>query len=291
MLNCLGSIAKEFTMKSLKTLVTLFFLLSMPLLASISEISSFKELTTLSSEVGPQSLVVFDVDLVLVQPKDPAFQQKNYHNHRRDLRPLLAPLNETEKDLMLNLFACDDNVLVEHETPSFIKQIQEQQAKTLGLTASLSKENGPIPNFAHYRYDNLHSHGINFSQSFEQDDCLYPELGEKYGAHPCFYKGILFCNSDAVDKGVLLVHFLKEASWLPQEVIFFDDSLSNLENVQEHLTKHHPEVRFQGFHYKGAEHYDDGTPILDFSKIQEKWQERIKVAQRLTEKYKSAAAL
>ena len=78
-----------------------------------------------------------------------------------------------------------------------------------------------------------------------------------YGRAPAYYKGILCSNGEGnqINKGDVLVAFLHKVKYLPQTIIFIDDKIENLENMEQVLAKFDKQINFIGIQYKGAEAY------------------------------------
>lgn len=59
------------------------------------------------------------------------------------------------------------------------------------------------------------------------------------------YKGIIFSNESS--KGDALVAFLEHLNYVPTEIVFFDDVMENLVDVQQKL-KANTNINFTGYH-------------------------------------------
>jgi hypothetical protein len=268
-------------------------MLSQSIQAEVISMSKMQEIETrvveLATNFPPQEiLAVFDIDMALTQPKNPAFQMPNMKKNRDKLKPLLKDITPPQKDILLNLMLqSSPSILVEKNTPQMLGLIEKTNIKTIALTASLS-ENIRTAEKIGWRYSTLKSLGIDFSSSFPQLDYLIfnqvkPYLQQK----PIFYKGILCSNGEGskTNKGDVLVLFLQQLNYQPKIVVFVDDKKENLENVQQALLQFIPNVNFIGIEYKGAEEF--GSKDIDNnSKFMAEWTKLINQTQKTEQKYK-----
>lgn len=211
-----------------------------------------------SAKSSPEEILgIFDIDLVLTQPSNPAWQMPNIQKYRSQLKALTKDLSPEQKDVLLNLMTkSSPAILVEQDTPHILQSIKDRQIKTMALTASLTGRLGKINDVAIWRYETLRSLGINFFSSFEPAEKIsFKQLPSYLGRYPEFYKGILCSNGEGskINKGEILIAFLHEVSYEPKQIIFVDDKIENLENVEKALATLDKRIHFVGIHYKGAE--------------------------------------
>ena len=105
-----------------------------------------------------------------------------------------------------------------------------------------------IASLPEWRFRKLQEIGIDFRHEQFQDT-VFTHLPHQDGQYPLLYSGIL-CSA-IVSKGELLGAFLDHRQWQPDTVIFFDDSLKRLQEVETECVKRN--ISFVGFHYHGAE--------------------------------------
>lgn len=251
--------------------------------AMIQDIHHLGETEALFQDVSDEALVVFDVDMVLTHPKNPAFQMSNMLKHRPIARSIIKSLSEEERDLFINLMvATGDLMLIDEESPKVIKELQRRKVKTMALTGALAGSLASIENMVKWRFDSLQSFGIDFSSSFpEKREILLDHFPMRYKSFPQFYRGILFTNGSVgeADKGKVLVSFLQNVGWVPQKVFFFDDRKENLIFVEKALEQYDPKIQFKGFHYTGGLHYP--SEELSVEAFEKAWTDLLKVTEAL----------
>lgn len=239
--------SRENTMRIITTLI--FILSHVSLWAQISTIHSLKEAENDMNGLNSKSLVLFDVDDVLIVPKDPIFR-----SHGKYRPQSWVNLDPQEKDNLTSIMlAGTEFILVETYTPSFIRSLQKNGVKTLGLTAARTGKYGVIEDTVEWRIDQLLQHKINFGAflgTFTFPDLVSPEANP-----PVFKRGILFLGDfsrgQKSKKGDLLTVFLDKIQWSPEKVVFFDDKLDNLLSVEEAMKEKN--IPFHGYHYMGTE--------------------------------------
>jgi hypothetical protein len=217
--------------------------------AQIVPVKSAQEIAEYMAAADEQTLVIFDIDEVLIAPADPAFRLHWGHPHFVLVEKLLAeqskPVMSRVWD-MLNL--ASDAMLVDEAMPQVIEQLQTGQIPTMALTMNRA---GQIParceEMALIKLAHLMRWGIDFSLSPVHDERVeFHHLSGYYGS-PTYLEGVLFASGNK--KGAVLVAFLEHAGLEPISVIFVDDRIDNLVSVEEALRQINPNIRYLGLHY------------------------------------------
>lgn len=207
------------------------------------------------------TLVVFDVDLVLIKPSDEifllseataegsAFINTVYANLANRLPK--HDIDEMQSILML----AQHWQPVTAETPKIFNQIKAKGYKVLGLTASGTGALGKIRSLEQWRIDELKAIDITFDKDFINAkpgslDKYIPRISEYYGKaiHPCFpaaNNGIIF--TCMAPKGEALDAYLQYAKLKPKKIIFIDDRIKNLETVSEYCSQNN--IQYIGYEY------------------------------------------
>lgn len=147
-------------------------------------------------------LVLFDVDMTLIQPKDPLLGMVAMVRHKEILRHTLQPLSAHEKTLLLNLIVCEGNMqLVEKATPHVVQALQNQDIPCFALTASMIGALENVKCLEETRFQTLKQFGMDF-----RGVCKIQMDG--------LYKGILF--SQGHSKGNILREFLQIWGRIPR---------------------------------------------------------------------------
>lgn len=261
------------------------FLLTLPLtlLAAIYQIHSIYESKKYFREAKTEILGIFDIDETLLIPEDPAFQKPNLKKHASIVQGIREQLPLEQQDLLSNLALLSSlSQLIESTAPLFIKDLQEQGIRLIALTAVMTRPFGKdfLPKI---RYEELQRNGIDFSYAFPDiHELSLRDLKSCNQSFPLFYSGVLCSNGDhqrqknATSKGEVLTEFLKHAAWTPSKVIFIDDKLYNLEEMERALHDFDPNISYQGLAYIGAQSII--SPQISESAIENKWQELLEKA-------------
>lgn len=248
---------------------------------SHQKIKSIKEIQS-NLKNPKETLVIFDVDYVLTHPNEPAYQFPNFAQNIEYIREVFQSLTPLQRDIFANLMVFDDHgtSLVEDESPSFIKKLQNQGHKTIALTASLTSHLEGL-NPVETRFETLKKMGIDFSSSFPKMDFIqFKSLIPNRDTYPLFHKGILFSNGEnlANQKGAVLKGFLEVANFRPKRVIILDDRKPNLDVISDAMKEMNIEVI--GCQYIGSLIYPSAK--VDKEVFENKWQNLVDKAIELS---------
>jgi hypothetical protein len=221
----------------------------------ITEIVCLMDIRETLEQSGPDTLIVFDIDEVLVTSKDRFFHPLS-EKMILDLTKQEMGLAKTEEEqkkieekLSIGLTETK-RVLIEKLSPDLLRALNRKKMKAIGLTSFPSGRFGKIPQLEKWRVDHLTGLGLDFSIFFPQlQRHEFSSLKKPSLPPPLFEKGILF--SRGYSKGDVLLAFLDLIHWKPHKVIFIDDLLENLRMMSLSLKARH--IAFQGYHYRGAE--------------------------------------
>lgn len=251
-----------------------FLLIPLSCFASIEPISSIQEV-----EAEGNALIVFDIDDTLTILTEPAFHITNYRGHHAGhFKALMASVSPEIRYLAFSLpLFTSQGDLIELHSPMIIRSLQQKGVKAIALTAAPGGKVGE-----HYiidrRIHELKRVGIDFSLSF-------PEMTEKmlmnfpepnYGSLPIYKNGVICANM--IDKGAVLVEFLKSIDWEPDLIMFVDDRIDHLCAVEKALANYKPEMPFKGLHFQT--HHGLYTTI-DIDQFNAKWIEVIEMSKEI----------
>lgn len=239
--------------------------------ATIHEIRSIEEVRP--HLMGEGTLVIFDVDMVLVQSRDPAFQMPNMGANRTIVKKTMEGLSEAELDLLFNLMITQTGLtLVEERMPLFTEELKERGIPSIGLTGALAGKLAHVDNMTHWRHDTLKELGYDFSYSFpEINGIVFEHFTPKFGAYPTYHRGVIHTNGEGDDynKGDVLLAFFTHANCRPKRILFLDDRRHNLDHVRDALQGLDPSIEFIGFHYLAGKEYP--SPSLSEEEFLGKW--------------------
>ena len=212
--------------------------------------------------ITPTTLVVFDIDEVLIVTKD------HYHHphgesfffeytERLIARTPSYHLESIHKRLSLSL-TLPQRILIEETTPNFIAGLQARGNQVIALTAWPTGSFGHIDQLERVRIDQLTAHNIIFSTEFKiPDRHIFEHLQHQVRSvtHgqpiPLYEAGMLF--SPGLSKGVLLREFLAHVDLRPEHVVFVDDRADHVRSVETELAS--AGISCDGFQYHGAQRH------------------------------------
>ncbi len=143
-------------------------LMMFPLLfchAEILQVNTMDEVFRHFKDADSKTLAVFDVDMVLIQPKEPAFQMANIKRHSLICKRVMQNIPEEKRMIFLSLMTTScDSVLLDSRLPDLLSQLNQNLIPAMALTANLTGKFGPIENMETWRVAGLRQLGIDFSK-------------------------------------------------------------------------------------------------------------------------------
>jgi len=240
---------------------------------NITPIESFKKILSELDEADLDTLVVFDIDDVLITYKDMVLRPCGAH---------FCPLSWEGIDpkeiffLMSIMLSEGQIILVDPSIPQLINKLKIRGVRTIAFTAARTGKFGVIENAEDWRLKVLKRFHMDFSVSFPQNQIIYFDNAAKNESdYSIFKKGVLFLGEEKISKGVLLLQFLDKVQWKPKNIVFVDDKMSHLESVETALKA--TKISFQGYQYKGieklSEKLDEKVAEVQFSYLRKnhKW--------------------
>lgn len=212
-------------------------------------IRSFREIQAELDLADENTLVVFDVDEVLMTYRDMVLRPCGAH-----FRPLSwSDLNPSEICYLTSLMLKEGRVsLVDPCIPHLIDRLEDRGVKTIALTAARTGKFGVIENAEEWRLDVLKQLGITFHKSFPLHEIIhFKNQGRDDCNYPIFKKGVLFLGDAKISKGSLLLQFLAKVDWRPDKIIFIDNEQRHLDSVR--TIARGANISFQGYQYLGVE--------------------------------------
>lgn len=232
---------------------------------SISDVLTEVEKLAPSVKIG-DLLVVFDIDMTLVQPDHSAADYRVMRQYQPIFREMFRKISTEDRNkVMTYLTYAVPHKLVEGElTLKVVKAVQEKVPHTIALTTTLSTYN---------RYFDLYRMGIDFSKSlsfFDQRQVEPIKLGNfklYAGGVPMFMNGILYTNGGNTDKGTAFVSFLKFLGITPRIIIVLDDKYKNLKDIDFALNSYDPRIKFIGLEYEAVIYNNRNITQEDFERF------------------------
>ena len=249
--------------------------------SEIKEITNMKDLFNYLSEAHSKTLVIFDVDMVLVQPSDPAFQMANMKRFSSIAKRIMKEVPSEKQITFLSLMTLSScPILIDDHMPQYLEQIIEKKIPMMAMTANLTGEFNTIRCMEKWRVASLQRLGIHFSRSAPyQSSLVFDHLPSYRGYYSTYLEGILFVNGTQVSKGEALLSFFEKANFYPHQVVFIDDREDNLKSVEVSLQKFHPSIKYVGLHFLGAQGYP--SKQISEEEFESKWQKLADEAKQL----------
>lgn len=248
--------------------------------AEIISIESVKELNRSMEDLSSNDLVLFDVDMVLVQPSEPAFQMSNMKKYGPIVKEVMKSIPEEKQMVFLALMTISsDPILIEYQIVDLLDFLQAKCIPCMALTANLTGSLVEVSCMEMKRIESLKKLGIDFSKTApSQSDIIFKNLASYRKNYSRFLEGVFFVNGTTVSKGEALLAFLDRIDFCPEKIIFIDDKEDNLKSVEAALKHLDKKIFYQGFLYSGAKKY----PSKDISEkdFSEKWFELAEKAKR-----------
>ncbi len=218
--------------------------------SNIIQSNRFSDLNSITSTADSNTLVIFDIDNVIVVPSN-TLLSTNFKEFIGYLKNAIQTKGYSyqDKEKIMSLVWYDyygnkEKVnLVDLKTPKLINRLQKNGIKVMGLTAFNAEPYGYFTNLISTRINTLKGFNISF-YSFG-----FKDVGASLSKDINFKNGILFASK--ISKGQALKIFLNNANYKPKKIIFIDDKYENIKSVQDFCTE--SDIIFKGIHYISSE--------------------------------------
>jgi hypothetical protein len=203
------------------------------------------------SGIRPEDvLLVFDIDMTLIQPDHPATSLPVLLRYRDLYHSIISSLPRSIQRWPAAWTTVSlPQRLVEPQIPQWLSQWQKRGFRSMALTAGFAGKFGPYEHLELERAKILKDFGISFDSSWPEQRESSRKMGQSVFPH-----GILSINAEgrSAGKGEALLVFLQKVSFSPKVIILLDDQRKNLEDVQAALQIHLPTTLFLGLEYRAA---------------------------------------
>lgn len=204
----------------------------------LKKVDSFDPIIKELKKADSDTLVCFDVDYVLLVPKDLIARPAS-----REIRHALFPKIEKKvgKDKFTYLSSIlrlqGGSELVDSRLPDLVKELQARSIKVIALTAQGYGPFGIIKDEGTLRVQEMKKLHLDFRGAFPSLKPFVLNILSPKVQPPLYREGIIF--TDHSSKGEALIAFLQEIRWTPKKIIVIDDGRQHLEHVQEDLKTNH----------------------------------------------------
>lgn len=236
--------------------------------ADIKKINNFFPIEQAIQVADKNTLVIFDIDEVLITPFD---DYNLRHPYREKLSLKLKKKYSLQHRQLLESIILSNTryYLVDPFIIKIFDDLRKYNIPTIALTAVSTGNLGIIDNLENMKIKLLKNMGLDFLKlppTPLKDYTIAKELANVPKLIPDFFVGVPVLKSGiifsaGIDKGIVLEYFLKKRSYYPKTIIFVDDYLPNLQSLEKLCNKW--KIKFYGFHYTGV-------PVIPSFKINKK---------------------
>lgn len=246
-----------------------YFLIFLVLCCIFSTVSACSDIKTICSldeirtdEFSTKTLVMFDIDDVLIYPKDALLQ-----NWRSGWKPEGMRKWTPEEDTIA--WMNEKFQIMDPSGPKLINRLNENGIPTIGFTTFAMDQSGIVKSIPEWRSKQLEELGLHFKM---ENEIIFPV--QDGFVPPSFEKGVLYCGNfyKKDNQGKILSIYLDWLDWTPKQVVFVNDRRHNLETVKNELERR--DISFLGFLYipKDFDRIDEKVAELQYETIIQKKQ-------------------
>lgn len=241
--------------------------------------NNYKVLETRLKTADRDTLVIFDIDEVLLQPTDQLLKIYNTDNMAmlfKKIKDRLSVKQSWELESIILLEAKYEPV--NEKINALIQDMQTKNVKVLALTQLMTGEFGRIKSLVDWRIEGLRSLGYDLNKSWEGlrektfnqlPSIRYPE------SSPVFKDGVVFTCDHSKSKVLKL--FLDYANYAPKRIIFIDDMEKHINDMKTFAPNHN--IALLGIVYNASydgqalEEFDQKLALLQLSTLEKehKW--------------------
>jgi hypothetical protein len=251
-------------MKAIPIIFIVFLLFASECFGDIIKTNDYKVIESYISKADHDTLVIFDVDDVLLHPKDEILKKLNKPFLEVLEKEMEERLPESETQDLYSLILLQRIVEpVDKRMTALIQRLQKKKIKVIALTNCATGSFGKINALQNWRIFELKRLGYDFGEPWRSTHEQFFKGAKDIKRPPLFKKGVVFTSG--VSKGAALEAFLAYANLRPKKIIFIDDKRKYLESVEEYTT-------IEGIEFLGIEY----TMVKD-SKIDPLDEERAKL--------------
>lgn len=207
------------------------------------------------ASAGVDTLVIFDIDDVLMYPNDAILQPRGEELCAKLVQQLKQSVGKHAIKEFISIILLERSVSpVDPRSVELLAKLQQKNIKTLALTNCLTGKFGLIENTENLRIAQLKTLGYHFNVSWQHlaNISLKAMIDDNLDANPVYKDGVVFVDQTK-EKGPVLGAFLKYAKFKPRQIIFVDDKLKNLHSVERYASSN--DIKFTAIQY---------TKSLDF---------------------------
>ena len=241
--------------------------------AEIRQVSNMEEVFPYFADADSNTLAIFDVDMVLIQPGDPAFQMANMKRFNPIVKRSMKEIPKENQMVFLSLMTISsDPVLIDKNTVVLLDKLIQRKVPCMAFTANLTGEFGKIKSMEKMRIHSLRQLGIDFSKGASYAETIeFRDLPSYRGWYSTYLDGVLFANGTVSPKGEVFSAFIEKTKLSPKKVIFIDDREENLVSLGDALKKIDESIEYLGLHFTAAQNYP--SQMISEKEFESRWEE------------------
>ena len=191
-------------------------------------VNSFKQLNSHVDKLDKKTLIVIDVDGVILTTKDSFFSPINRKQRHKLFRKLESKLGKTEKKRLTELiFGQIEYKILDSTFIDFFTRVTRSEATVIALTSM-------GPNNRYVDQERLRVKTLkDLGYTFRSKDSFDLSINDETRKQPIVIEGIIFARG--FEKGIVLKHYLKGQDY--NKVIVIDDMSTHLISIKNNLDK------------------------------------------------------
>ena len=219
-----------------------------------------KTLVKALEKANKDTLVIFDVDMVLLNTKEAVFQVPNLDVHDDIISTMKSKYSHEEFDFLVHCALIRiEFELLDPTMAETVRRLQMLNIPTMACTALLSGLIDSEHDMMVWRTKQLAKFGIDFSITAPDDAAFQAiEFPTYRGNIPQYKNGVMITNGEhsLTHKGMVLTALLSTMPVMPQHIIMIDDKMQNLENIKRSLDEISFEGNYTAIEFTAAKYVD-----------------------------------
>ena len=216
--------------------------------AKIIKTNDFQVIKDQIQSTENDTLVIFDIDNVLLQAKDYSLRSYSNEKEQKKAEKFFKEVNKRLTHEVISEILIQMKIEpVDQRMVELINFTQKRGVKVLALTARGIGQFGIIPSLENLTVKELKNLGYNFDKSWINiKEQIFDQLPSKHSKKfPIFKQGVI--STCGVPKGKVLEAFLIYIKLHPVKILFIDDKRINIESVASFARK--ANIEFFGIEY------------------------------------------
>lgn len=213
--------------------------------ADIYQSSNLLPVEQAIEESDSDTLIIFDVNDTLITCDEPLFHDKNKKTFGQVSDEYFKDLSKERIDeLMTTILSSRKTSLVDQKVLDIVDLVKNKQLRMVVLTSCGTGKYGLIEKMEDWRIRQLEDLGLSFSDSHFEKEKWFDSMKGPHGV-PLLKNGVIFTAQ--IDKSIVLDEFVKEEKVPLKKIIYVDDQVENLKDVEAYCRA--KGIEFIGFEY------------------------------------------